>query len=103
MPTLDLKAPGASPSEISSGLAAAGDVTRVSGMAAEFVHAGWLLVLEHRAGRHVLDASSWHWRAAEVFEAAQAAALGACFGDRQPPVGSQLLMVKGVGPASFLD
>ncbi len=102
MSTLDLKAPGASPSQLARGLAAAGDVIRASGMSAEFVQAGHLLVLEQRAGKRELPADTWHWRAAEIFDQAQSAALRACFGDATPPQGSELLLVKGKGPASFL-
>ncbi len=103
MPTLDLNAPDATPLQVARGLSAAGDVIRDSGMAPEFVEAGRLLVAEHRAGRHQLPADSWHWRAARVFEEAQLAALRACFGDEAPPPGSELLIVKSKGPASYLD
>ena len=103
MPTLDLNAPDATPLQVARGLAAAGDVIRDSGMEPEFVEAGRLVVAEHLAGRLQLPADSWHWRAARVFDEAQQAALGACFGDQAPPAGSELLIVKSKGPASYLD
>lgn len=102
MATLDLIAPDASPADIARGLAAAGDVIRASGMSLEFVHAGRTLAQEHRAGRHELPPTSWHWRADEVFVEAQEAALLACFGTRPRASGSELLVVKSKGPA-FLD
>ncbi len=103
MATLDLMAPGAGPAEIAQGLAAAGDVIRASGMGLEFIHAGRLLAEEHRAGRHALPSTSWHWRANAVFLEAQEAALRACFGTGEPPSGAELLIVTSKGPASFLD
>ena len=103
MPTLDLNAPGATPIQIVRGLAAAGDVIRSSGLSPEFVQAGHLCVVECRAGKRRLGDDSWHWRAAAVFEAAQDAALRACFGDRAAPAGSALMIVDSKGPATFLD
>ena len=103
MPTLDLHAPGATEEQIIAGLAAAGDVIRLSGMSPDFIAAGCHLVAEHLAGRHRLPDDAWHWRAATIFKEARSAALQACFQGRPAPPGSELLIVESKGPASFLD
>lgn len=103
MSTLDLLAPGANAADIARGLVAAGDVIRASGMSPEIVRAGRHVVVEHYAGRLELPDQSWHWRAADIFEHAERAALAACFGSKLPPPGSQLLIVKSAGQASLLD
>lgn len=104
MPTLDLKAPGATPLQVARGLAAAGDVLRESGMAPEFVQAGCRQVEAHRGGRQHLPPDAWHWRAAEIFERAQRAAIRACYGvNPDAPADSELMIVQSKGPASFTD
>jgi hypothetical protein len=103
MPTLDLHAPGATELQVIQALAAAGDVIRRSGMSPEFVAAGRRIVDEHRAGRYRLAEDAWHWRAAEIFDEAQKAALDACFRDGPVPAGGALLIVDSKRPASFLD
>jgi len=94
MAALALNAPDASDEEVSRGLIAAGDVLRASGLPSEFVAAGRSTILAHREGRHAIEEGSWHWRASEVFELAQEAALVACYGTRTRADGSGLRIVR---------
>jgi hypothetical protein len=100
--TLDLIAPGASPSDVMRGLAAAGDIVRTSGLSPEVLRAAKFAVEQQGADRLALPDGSWHFRAAALFDEAQAAAMAACFGGRPPSEGSHLAIVDSKGPSSFL-
>lgn len=101
MATLDLIAPGASASDILRGLAAAGDVVRASGLSPEVLRAAKSALERRSAGRLALAQTSWHFRAAAVFDEAQAAALAACFGQARPSEGSRLVIVDSKRPSRF--